>query len=211
MAAPVAVLGAVVKTRAVLGVGKHLVALVLGLVLMTVLFVVVISGKQRQVCGVGEDGTVDAAAIVGPLPAGARSIKDLNVDQLRNAQRVIAEGRRSGVSDRGVVVGLATALQESGLRNYANDGTGGGLKPDQRGVRASMRLPHEAVGSDHGSVGVFQQQWPWWPRPPWSEPPPIRQVPPDRRRRSARSTTTGPSTTSRRMDTLSPPSASSAS
>lgn len=25
-----------------------------------------------------------------------------------------------------------------------------------------LALPHEAVGSDHGSVGVFQQQWPWW-------------------------------------------------
>ena len=25
-----------------------------------------------------------------------------------------------------------------------------------------MSLPHEAVGTDHGSLGVFQQQWPWW-------------------------------------------------
>jgi murein DD-endopeptidase MepM/ murein hydrolase activator NlpD/endonuclease/exonuclease/phosphatase family metal-dependent hydrolase len=32
----------------------------------------------------------------------------------------------------------------------------------QLGVGRSMSLPHDAVGSDHGSLGIFQQQWPWW-------------------------------------------------
>ena len=47
--------------------------------------------------------------------------------------------------------------------NYANDGRG--RRPDARAGRdrgASLELPHEAVGTDHGSLGVFQQQWPWW-------------------------------------------------
>ena len=26
----------------------------------------------------------------------------------------------------------------------------------------SLQLPHDAVGTDHGSVGTFQQQYPWW-------------------------------------------------
>jgi murein DD-endopeptidase MepM/ murein hydrolase activator NlpD len=54
------------------------------------------------------------------------------------------------------------ASQESGFRNYANDGAGGDLDASQRGIEASLDLPHEAVGTDHGSLGVFQQQWPWW-------------------------------------------------
>ncbi len=60
------------------------------------------------------------------------------------------------------MIALAAALQESRLRIYANDGLGGDLAPDQHGIAASLRLPHEAVGTDHGSLGIFQQQWPWW-------------------------------------------------
>ena len=48
---------------------------------------------------------------------------------------------------RAADIALATALVESGLRNYAN-----GNNP------ASMRIVHDAVGWDHGSVGVFQAQ-----------------------------------------------------
>ena len=41
--------------------------------------------------------------------------------------------------------------------------TTAGRRPGTRPARyrASLRLPHD-VGTDHGSVGVFQQQWPWW-------------------------------------------------
>ncbi len=60
------------------------------------------------------------------------------------------------------MVALAAAHQESRFLNYANDGRGGDLRPDQAGIASSQELPHEAVGSDHGSLGVFQQQWPWW-------------------------------------------------
>ena len=48
----------------------------------------------------------------------------------------------------------------SEFRNYANDGVGADLEADQQGIEASMELPHDAVGTDHGSLGVFQQQWP---------------------------------------------------
>ena len=60
------------------------------------------------------------------------------------------------------MVALAVASQESRFTNYANDGRGGDLAFFQAGVGASMSLPHEAVGTDHGSLGIFQQQWPWW-------------------------------------------------
>jgi murein DD-endopeptidase MepM/ murein hydrolase activator NlpD len=60
------------------------------------------------------------------------------------------------------VIALAVARQESNFTNYANDGKGHDLGALQHGIEASLDLPHEGVGSDHGSLGVFQQQWPWW-------------------------------------------------
>ena len=48
-------------------------------------------------------------------------------------------------------IALATALTESNLRMYANEN-----------VPESLHLPHEAVGSDHKSVGLFQQQVGIW-------------------------------------------------
>lgn len=74
------------------------------------------------------------------------------------ARAIIDEGRRRGIGERGIVIALATALVESNLQNYAN-----------AKVPASLDLPHDAVGSDGFSVGLFQQQvrrgangdW-WW-------------------------------------------------
>jgi len=68
----------------------------------------------------------------------------------RYAQIIIGVGRRLGVTDRGITIALAVALVESNLTNYANSND-----------PASLKLPHDAVGSDHLSSGVFQQQ-PWW-------------------------------------------------
>jgi hypothetical protein len=70
------------------------------------------------------------------------------------ARAVIAEGHRRGVTQRGIVIALATTLVESDLVMYAN-----------AKVPESLKLPHEAVGSDGRSVGLFQQQVvgpPWW-------------------------------------------------
>ncbi len=72
-----------------------------------------------------------------------------------------------------ILIALAVASQESRFTNYANDGRGSDISFLQTGISASLRLPHEAVGSDHGSVGVFQQQWPWWGTlPDLMNPPP---------------------------------------
>ncbi|WP_202972594.1 N-acetylmuramoyl-L-alanine amidase [Tsukamurella tyrosinosolvens] len=67
------------------------------------------------------------------------------------AAAFIAEGRRSGVSERGIVICLATGLVESNLTVYANL-----ADPD------SLQEPHDAVGSDANSVGPLQQRAPWW-------------------------------------------------
>ncbi len=86
-----------------------------------------------------------------PEPAQPLSGRD------RYATAIIAEGRRRGITARGIVIALATALVESNLLMYAN-----------AKVPESLALPHDAVGSDGMSVGLFQQQvvrgpagW-WW-------------------------------------------------
>jgi murein DD-endopeptidase MepM/ murein hydrolase activator NlpD len=112
--------------------------------------------------GTAPCGTGPAGATGSVLPAGAAAVGGLSTAQLANAGAVIAEGRRRQVPPQAVVIALAVASQESHFTIYANDGRGGDLAYFQLGVDASLSLPHEAVGTDHGSLGVFQQQWPWW-------------------------------------------------
>jgi murein DD-endopeptidase MepM/ murein hydrolase activator NlpD/endonuclease/exonuclease/phosphatase family metal-dependent hydrolase len=104
-------------------------------------------------CGEGQAvGTVGLAS----------DVQELTSTQRGNAARVIEEGRRRHLPERAIVIALAVASQESHFLNYANDGEGGDLDLTQLGIERSLQLPHDAVGTDHGSLGVFQQQWPWW-------------------------------------------------
>lgn len=70
------------------------------------------------------------------------------------ALAIIAEGRRRGITPRGIQIALATVIVESGFKMYANSS-----------VPASLKLPHDAVGSDHDSLGLFQQRSPMWGPP----------------------------------------------
>ena len=72
------------------------------------------------------------------------------------ARIVLRAGTELGITPRGIVIGFATVFVESDWLNYAN-----------AKVSGSLDLPHDAVGSDGMSVGLFQQQvimgngW-WW-------------------------------------------------
>ena len=89
-------------------------------------------------------------------------IADLDDNQTAAAATIVAVGEQLQMPPAGIIIALAVASQESGFRNYANDGLGNDLKPDQLDVDRSMTFPNDAVGSDHGSVNAFQQQYPWW-------------------------------------------------
>lgn len=71
--------------------------------------------------------------------------------QLGYARTIVTVGRQMGVTVRGIKIGLATALVETNLLNYAN-----------RAVPKSLTVPHDAIGSDSKSVGIMQQQPQWW-------------------------------------------------
>lgn len=102
---------------------------------------------------------------IGPAAGGrlaSPKLSDLSPTQLGHAQTWVDVGEQMGIPGQGIVVALATVSQESRFKVYANDGRGADLAPEQRDVARSLDLPHDAVGSDHGSVGLAQQQYPWW-------------------------------------------------
>lgn len=68
------------------------------------------------------------------------------------ARAVIEEGQKRGISRKGICIALTVPFVESGWKMYAN-----------AGIPASMNLPHDAVGFDHDSVGLFQQRLAWGP------------------------------------------------
>jgi hypothetical protein len=68
------------------------------------------------------------------------------------ALATIREGQRLNITPKGIRIALAVELVETNLTMYAN-----------RNVPASLALPHDAVGSDHDSTGLFQQRQAWGP------------------------------------------------
>ncbi len=91
-----------------------------------------------------------AGDVIGPASAQQdkpKPIAGLTQSQMDNAFIIVEVGREMQLPLRAYVVALATALQESNLRNLANSG-----------VAESLRCPHEGVGHDHDSVGLFQQR-----------------------------------------------------
>lgn len=71
----------------------------------------------------------------------------LATSQYNHAAAIVAACQARGLPVRGAHVALEAALTESVLWMYANGNN-----------RRSLQLPHDRVGWDHGSVGLFQQQ-----------------------------------------------------
>jgi hypothetical protein len=71
----------------------------------------------------------------------------LTGEQVENARVIIAAAKALGMPQPAAVVGIMTAYQESKLLVLANPT-----------VPASLDYPHQGVGSDHDSLGTFQQR-----------------------------------------------------
>ncbi|MEU9742288.1 peptidase M23 [Micromonospora chersina] len=82
-----------------------------------------------------------------PTPRRIVPVAGLDQTQMNNAKKIVQAGREMGVPRRGLVIAVATAMQESTLLNYAS-----GVLPE------SQSYPHQAIGWDHDSVGLFQQR-----------------------------------------------------
>ena len=103
-------------------------------------------------------GCEPSSAAVGPVGAvpaeltatttGGTTVS-LGQTQLRHAATIITTGSRTpDVGHNGILVALMAALTESHLRMLANPGA----YPD------STTYPHDGVGQDHDSLGLFQMR-----------------------------------------------------
>ncbi|MEU1586683.1 peptidase M23 [Micromonospora sp. NPDC005710] len=93
------------------------------------------------------DTTAPARKVTPARPTDPAPVAGLDEDQMENAEAIVRAGRRMGVPRRGLVIAVATAMQESNLYNVAS-----GVLPE------SQNYPHQGVGWDHDSVGLFQQR-----------------------------------------------------
>ncbi|MEV0732380.1 M23 family metallopeptidase [Polymorphospora sp. NPDC050346] len=92
-----------------------------------------------------------ASCQVGSDPDGeVPGVGEWSSTQVTHAATIVSVGRQRQVPPRGFVIALATAMQESTLKNLANSS-----------VPESLSLPHDGVGQDHDSVGLFQQRPSW--------------------------------------------------
>src|ERR1035437_4270798 len=95
------------------------------------------------------DATAQEGLISGAVCATSGSIAGIPDVAAANGRGVAAVAVARG-GDPSAVVALITGLAESGLRVLSN--------PNDP---AGNAFPSQGVGSDHASLGIFQQQ-PWW-------------------------------------------------
>ncbi|TQV90718.1 peptidase M23B [Cordyceps javanica] len=110
--------------------------------------------SQYGYCGTGPEycGSSPPNGGGNPPPSGGGSYPNLDAVQSRNAAAAIGEVRAEGLNRQACLAVISTALQESTLHIYANPA-----------VPASMNYPHDLVGGDQDSVGMFQQRPEWYP------------------------------------------------
>jgi hypothetical protein len=107
-------------------------------------------GGRRTLPAAVTASTGDTAGPTATRSTPSRSVRPvagLTRTQMANAAIIVEAGRALGLPRRAYVIAVACAMQESGLRNLANDG-----------VPESLDLPHQGRGRDHDSVGLFQQR-----------------------------------------------------
>ncbi len=114
------------------------IAAVLGVVFACALCGVVVVGGVAAACTATT--SPGAGVVVAPPSGGWAAVDGFDAEQVGNAATIVSVGAQRDVPVRGWVIAVATAIQESGLRN----------------------LP----GGDRDSVGLFQQR----PSQDWGTP-----------------------------------------
>jgi len=83
--------------------------------------------------------------------AGGAATGPASAGQLGHAKEIAVAAKERGIPREGFVIALMTGMQESGIRILANNS-----------VPESLKFPHEGIGGDHDSVGIFQQRQAGW-------------------------------------------------
>lgn len=125
------------------------VAVVTGAVVLLFVLVLLVAVAADQ--DAHADDGLSGVVCAPPGPPGA-TVAGFAGRQLANAGVVVAVGKELRLPPRAWVVATATAMAESRLQVLANTG-----------VPESLTLPHDGLGADHDSVGLFQQRASWGP------------------------------------------------
>jgi hypothetical protein len=80
-------------------------------------------------------------------PAKPAPVAGLTQAQMDNAAVIVRVGKQAKLPKRAQIIAIATAMQESKLKNLANP-----AHPQ------SMKLPNQGTGFDYDSLGLFQQR-----------------------------------------------------
>ncbi|HEX6686217.1 MAG TPA: hypothetical protein VF062_25815 [Candidatus Limnocylindrales bacterium] len=103
---------------------------------------------ERTAPDPGATAAVQAAPSPAPAPpkvlTPAAGLIEL---QMKNAATIVRVGQGLGLPRRALIIGVATAMQESNLYNTASNA-----------IPESFDYPHEGASSDYDSVGLFQQR-----------------------------------------------------
>ena len=91
-------------------------------------------------------GAASAANGTAVGPAGGSAVS-LSGEQATNARIIVAASKTLGLPQQAAAIGIMTARQETALLVLANPT-----------VVGSDSYPHQGAGSDHDSVGLFQQR-----------------------------------------------------
>lgn len=67
--------------------------------------------------GYTRDGTLEPTAGIAAIGATTTGVAGYDPDQIANAGTIVAVGKKMNAPNRGWVIAIATAMQESGLRN----------------------------------------------------------------------------------------------
>jgi len=97
-------------------------------------------------------GTTGAPAAVAITTAANadQPVAGLDQAQMSNAKKIIDTAKSMGLDQRAQTIAIATAMQESNLHNLSST-----VIPE------SQQYSDEGQGSDHDSVGLFQQRQNW--------------------------------------------------
>jgi cell wall-associated NlpC family hydrolase len=141
-----------------------------GLVLLIVLIAAAGAGVVSSLFGSGSAAYACTATVTTPdaTPAG------LTAEQAGNAAVIIGVGQRLGIPTRGWVIAIATALQESGLRNLGDLGANNdhdSLGLFQQRPSAGWGTPAQITNSEYAATAFYQhlQQVPGWQSLPLTE------------------------------------------
>jgi|GEM_PF-2732671 len=110
---------------------------------------------------VPDSGSESCGETSGLALGTADTTLHLTANQVAIANTIIGIAKTENLGQAGAVIGLMVALDESGLKIYANDGSftdKSGNHPYAALKAVSLPIAHDAVGNNYDSLGVFQQR-----------------------------------------------------